>query len=468
MKRIIYALLFLAAISVRGQLVFNFARIADNTMTAPGGAGHFTSFSYPANNGGNVAFEAQNTFPPFLGIYQTSNGVLTRVVDFNTTVSNVPLHFSTLGQPSVRGKGVVFYGGTFSNSIFNQSAILRFNSNSLDVIADQNTAIPSGTGKFLSFDRTVSASQSNVFFTGGDGSGTQAGAYFYDGVSLTRVVDLNTPIPSGTGNFTNFYGPYVDGTNLALRGVGDNQDGIYLGNANGLVRVADKSTPIPSGAGTFTRFGVPSVSGTNVAFQGFGTNNQMGIYLGNASGLRCLVDTNTLIPDVAGAKFRAFGGAGLADPSSPGFPLSYDGQNIVFEGTGTNPTNSVAFFLYTGADGVLQRVVDSSMSLGGNDIFYMNLDREALSGNSIAFSVNFNIGPIGIWKAVFSTPLSIEQVSPGSHRVLWPTNDPAVQLQFSTDTINWTPASPPVVLGTNNVVTNDAAGDWGFYRLVKP
>jgi hypothetical protein len=469
MKRIICALLFLAAITVHGQLVFNYVKVVDTTMTPPGDTGYFTSFGFPANNGANITFQSQKTFVPYYGIHQSSNGVLTRVANFNATVSNVPIHLSYVGQPSARGKGVVFYGQAFSNPVFNSVGILRGNSNSLEIIADANTAIPSGTGKFQSFDQTVSASQSNVFFIGRDGTGSQAGAYLYDGVSLTRVVDLNTPIPSGTGNFTNWSGPYVDGTNLALIGLGNNQEGIYFGNTNGLARVADTSTPIPSGAGTFVGFGVPSVSGTNVAFLGIGTNNQFGIYVGNASGLKCLVDTNTLIPDVPGAKFRAFGGVALADPSTPGFPLSFDGQNIVFEGTGTNPTNAVAFFLYTGADGALQRVVDCSMSLGGNKILDLNLDREALSGNSIAFSADYNLSSVrAIWKAVFTTPLSLELLSPGSHRVLWPTNDPTVQLQFSTDMISWATAPPPVVLDTNNVVTNAAAGDRGFYRLFKP
>jgi autotransporter-associated beta strand protein len=66
--------------------------------------------------------------------------------------------------------------------------------------------------------------------------------------------------------------------------------------------------------------------------------------------------------------------------------------------------------------------------------------------------------------------LSIESVPPGSVRLLWRTNTPTYRLQSNTNltTTNWIVPSPtPVILGTNYVVTNAAAGA-GFYRLINP
>jgi hypothetical protein len=67
--------------------------------------------------------------------------------------------------------------------------------------------------------------------------------------------------------------------------------------------------------------------------------------------------------------------------------------------------------------------------------------------------------------------LTIEQVSPTSVRLLWATNDPPFSLQTNTNLAgaSWTPAAPlPVVLGTNNLVTNSITDAQRFYRLSNP
>jgi hypothetical protein len=66
--------------------------------------------------------------------------------------------------------------------------------------------------------------------------------------------------------------------------------------------------------------------------------------------------------------------------------------------------------------------------------------------------------------------LSMEKVTPGSVRLLWPTNDAAYTVQFNTDltTTNWTASTNlPVVLGTNYVMTDATVGTAKFYRLIK-
>ncbi len=67
--------------------------------------------------------------------------------------------------------------------------------------------------------------------------------------------------------------------------------------------------------------------------------------------------------------------------------------------------------------------------------------------------------------------LSIQQVPPGSVRLLWPTNEIGFSLYYATNLANpvWQPATPPPVFsGTNNVVTNSADGSQKFYRLSNP
>jgi hypothetical protein len=61
-------------------------------------------------------------------------------------------------------------------------------------------------------------------------------------------------------------------------------------------------------------------------------------------------------------------------------------------------------------------------------------------------------------------------VRPNAVRLLWPTNPSGFNLEFNTDLngANWQSASPaPVVVGTNNVVTNATASPQQFYRVKK-
>lgn len=67
--------------------------------------------------------------------------------------------------------------------------------------------------------------------------------------------------------------------------------------------------------------------------------------------------------------------------------------------------------------------------------------------------------------------LTIQRVSSDSVRLLWATNDPPFSLQTTTNlpATNWTAALPlPVVIETNNLVTNAADNVNRFYRLMNP
>jgi len=68
-------------------------------------------------------------------------------------------------------------------------------------------------------------------------------------------------------------------------------------------------------------------------------------------------------------------------------------------------------------------------------------------------------------------PVLTIQTPTNSVLLSWQTNDPLFALEFSTDLnpTNWLPVTPlPVIIGTNNVVTNSAGGPQKFYRLNRP
>ncbi|MDP1969704.1 MAG: hypothetical protein Q8K42_02070 [Methylobacter sp.] len=143
--------------------------------------------------------------------------------------------------------------------------------------------VPGSTGKFISFG-DPSLSGSLVAFAG-TSSNSEKGIYT-TGINsmdqlLSVAVDINTPVPDGTGNFANFGRPSLYGDKVAFRGSDSNDlSGIYTGGIGEVLNViADANTPIPGGTGKFTNFGDPSLSGNWVAFYGFDSNNGGGIYV---------------------------------------------------------------------------------------------------------------------------------------------------------------------------------------------
>ena len=77
--------------------------------------------------------------------------------------------------------------------------------------------------------------------------------------SFLKLVDTNTPIPGGSGNFTGFVVPSLDDGTGAFVGDGlSGQIGIYTATPGGpITRVVDRSVSIPGGVGNFTNFANP-------------------------------------------------------------------------------------------------------------------------------------------------------------------------------------------------------------------
>ncbi len=143
------------------------------------------------------------------------------------------------------------------------------------------------------------------------------------GPTFVKIADTDMPIPSGTGNFTNFgvlSAAAVSDGNVAIRGRGVDQDGIYLWQNGALDVVADVNTPIPGGTGTFGApatggFGPPSIDGDDVAFGGDDqTISQRGVYALLDGVLEVVADKDTRPPG-ASDEFSTLGGPSLHDGS---------------------------------------------------------------------------------------------------------------------------------------------------------
>lgn len=199
-------------------------------------------------------------------------------------------------------------------------------------------------------------------------------------ITFTKIVDTNTLIPGGSGNFDNLRNsnayPAISNGNVVFWGQGAAAEGIYLYTpGSGLSVVADASTAVPGGTGNFVHFYGPDISGNNIVFNG--DNN--GIYTSDGSTIDVVADTHTQIPDSA-ANFALFG-----------LLPSIDGTNVAFRGQGGGADG-----VHTSIGGVLSRVADKTTAIpGGSGMFTAFVDPD-LDGTSVAV-VGIGSGQQGIY-----------------------------------------------------------------------
>jgi len=231
----------------------------------------------------------------------------------------------------------------------------------------------------------VALSGNHVVFEGGGGFG-QLGIYLFDGATLSRVADTNTPIPAGSGNFVGFIfgGPMVSGDNVTFKGLGSGFDlGIYLFDGTTLSKVADTRTPIPGGTEDFRDFGLPVISGGNVAFLGIADGRPIGLYLFDGTTLRNVADTASAVPDGTGT-FTDFFAPAMSDRN-----LAFVGRDIAGDG-------SIEFF----NGNTLSVVANTNTPIpGGTGHFVAVAGAPALSEGNVAFAARGSGMEDGIYLA---------------------------------------------------------------------
>ncbi|NIA07447.1 MAG: PEP-CTERM sorting domain-containing protein [Actinobacteria bacterium] len=375
MKRafvILVSTMFLVAPGLAEAATWTFTKVVDTSTAIPGGGGNFTDFYAPSFDAGDVAFNGDGVSKS--GIYTYIGGSLATVSDTSSPIPGGTGNFTLLYDPSLDGGGVAFKGMGSSG----QDGIYTYIGGSLAKVADLGTGIPDGSGYFTSFGGFPSFDGGNVAFNG-MGSSSQDGIYTYIGGSLAKVADTSSPIPGGTGNFTVFYDPCLDGGEVAFAA----DDGIYKTVASTLTKVADVNTPSPGGgANTFTVFYDPSFDGGEVAFVAEGSTAD-GIYTDVGGSLTLVASTNTAIPSGTG-DFINFSGCSL------------DGGNVAFWAEGSSGQEGI----YADLGGGLEKVVDLADTIDGKTIASLVLSNEGLSSNSIAFRARFSDNSEGIYIAI--------------------------------------------------------------------
>jgi hypothetical protein len=167
----------------------------------------------------------------------------------------------------------------FMGSGAGRAGIYRRQVSGLKKLVDDTTRIPSGGGllsTFQSFGDPCMRGEDVAFR--GEGSG-QEGIYTIIDGALARVADRNTSIPEGSGRFTGFGVVSFDGTNVAFVGEGPSgQKGIYTDLGGSLVKVIDVYDRLENKRVSNFYIGRQALSGGAIAFKADFTDGTSGLF----------------------------------------------------------------------------------------------------------------------------------------------------------------------------------------------
>ena len=362
---------------------------------------------------GDISFLADSGHSYGLQLHPPALSPSTIAASTTTTIPGGSGTFAGFGGHASLSNSNSAYYGTGSSG---QKGIYLQLSGAPIKLVDLNSPIPSGTGNFTAFgigaipgDPCVNGD--NVAFFGSGSSGQQGIYRATSGGALSKVADLSTAIPAGTGNFIGFTvsgiptDPCINGDTVAFFGAGSSgQQGIYRATSVGAAaKVADLSTAIPGGSGNFTGFTIngiptdPCVSGDTVAFFGAGSSGQQGVYRATSLGTPTkVVDLNSAVPSSTG-NFTAVNGLSL-DPT--------DAANLAIVGTG----GAVKGVYASIGGGALARIADTTMSIPGSTSTFADFQSVSIDPGDVAFLGLGSAGEKGIFVALGGTLVDVVDV----------------------------------------------------------
>lgn len=276
---------------------------------------------------------------------------------------------------------------------------------SFEKVVDTNTAIPEGVGNFNDFSEPY-LSAGNVAFWA-TGTGGQVGVYSIIGGVLDVVADTSTAAPGGGGNFTdfNFSSVSLHGNNVVFIANGPGGPGVYRRQGAGAIEVVAETgtTMVPGGGGeVFTDVGfITSIFGGLASFGGFGDAGTRGVYTWSGGPLNVVADTTDLAPPDFTLNFTSMGSPAIS------------AGNVAFEGYATAARRGV----YRSAGGALSAVADNNTLIPGEAVNFVRLVNPSISGSSVAFLGDDDLldPKIGVYSAatgILTTAANLDTLIP--------------------------------------------------------
>ena len=226
---------------------------------------------------------------------QISSITFTNLVDTSTAIPGGSGNYLSFGPPSISSGDIVFRG--FGSS--GQDGIYKITNSNLAVVADTNTAIPNGTGNFLGFGFPTISNGTIGFSASGAG---QVGIYSSTNGNLQNQVNQDTTVPGTMVPFGSISNSIFSNGNFTFLGATGVNRGVYASIDGTLDVVANGNTPVPGGIGNFVNnFSLPLISNDAVAFFGSdATVSQFGIFTNRSGTLENIAGPNVANPGGTG------------------------------------------------------------------------------------------------------------------------------------------------------------------------
>lgn len=367
--------------------------------------------------------------------------VFTKIADSATTAAGQDITFLCFGQPSLKGRDVVFWGKYRNRHGHEVSGIYLYRGGMLSPVVDSTIHIPEGSGNFTYFSDYSFDGNAVAFI--GYGENSHTGIYTNTGSALRLLAKKGTSVPDGSGNvITLFSNVSIDRETVAFSGTDDAMRGGIYTSEKGMLRIiaisgiAGHEEPLTPG---FTDVAEVYLKNGLAAFTAYGKGRLNGIYADTLGSLYQVAGQNSPVEGT-----EAWNIANLSGPVSDGRKVAFkadltngtsvpeaictvegdsmriaamQGYTPVPEGIGTFivfgeasiDSGSLAFQgfgnhgqrgIYTNIGGTLSAVVDTNTILDGKrPRSFLFKKGEGLSGRSVAFSVQFEDNTQAVYRA---------------------------------------------------------------------
>ncbi|MCP4249060.1 MAG: hypothetical protein GY778_18605, partial [bacterium] len=219
------------------------------------------------------------------GVYTSINGVVDVVADLDTPIPGGQGNFEGLYIEFVPidNGSVAFRGFSVTEWLF---GIYTDMTGPLSIVADLDTPMP-GEGVNFGFLGLPHYRDGKFAFGGSDdlANPTQTGLYTSENGTLTKVVDLDTPIPDGTGTFANLFEPCFDGTHIAFLGAdADDTRNLYTDLTGSLTEIIAVDDVLDGKTVSSVSVGLECLEGNQIAFSVTFTDGSRGVFVATYPG----------------------------------------------------------------------------------------------------------------------------------------------------------------------------------------
>ena len=403
-KSLLSTLTLLAGTTARAQI--SLEKVFDTNMLIPDGSGDtFVGIDEPPSLSNGTVLAAIELPPTPISFFVEGMFSIApdgTIVEYFRTDDPFPDGNGTIDRNATHGYDISDGNVVFSparNTREMETIVTVFDGVFTTVVENGVTPIPGGNGDlFINLATSVPvplSGQNFVFEDAGlfDVAGT-SGIYAYIDGALVTIARAGDASPDGsTFSDNDFDEPDIDGTNIVFEAsTGFSSDDIYAVFEGSSFPVVTEADIIPGTTNSRFAFGNnPQISGSSIVFQGGSGNGVSGLYLAEVTNLGVdslarVFEEGDAVPDRPGLTFSDLFEFGIGD----------NGDLVVFECKFDDDKEEGIFAYYQGE---LINVIDSTQSLDGKSIDFVDMEGEGIDGKQFAFEVNFTDGTDAIYIA---------------------------------------------------------------------